>query len=255
MTDQAAISSETSSARWFLRGMRAVVSVPAFILLFSFIGFGALCRESGLTVWAAALTTASLWALPGQVVLVGSMAAGVGFLATAIAVGLSAVRLLPMTVSLVPVLRAPGIARWKLFFASYFIAVTAWVVAMQRLPSLPREARFPFFAGFTVTLASSGTVVTAASFLLAANLPTLLSAGLVFLTPIYFLSSLFAAARLRSDRLALGLGILAWPLFDWLLPAYALLLTGAVAGTGAYLVHRLTAEPAPAIEPTEATEP
>jgi predicted branched-subunit amino acid permease len=235
--------------------MRGVISVPALILLFSFVGFGALCRESGLTVWAAALTTASLWALPGQVVLVGSMAAGVGFLATAIAVGLSAVRLLPMTVSLIPVIRAPGIARWKLFFASYFIAVTAWVFSMQRLPHLPREARFPFFAGFALTLASSGTVVTAASFLLAANLPTLLSAGLVFLTPIYFLSSLFAAAKLRSDRLALGLGVVLWPLFDWLLPAYALLLTGAVAGTGAYLVHRLTAEPAPAIEPTEATEP
>ncbi|MCC6983405.1 MAG: AzlC family ABC transporter permease [Bauldia sp.] len=255
MTDQATDSSETTAVNWFLRGMRGVLSVPAFILLFSFVGFGALCRESGLTVWAAALTTASLWALPGQVVLVGSMAAGVGFLATAIAVGLSAVRLLPMTVSLIPVLRAPGIARWKLFFASYFIAVTAWVVAMQRLPSLPREARFPFFAGFTVTLASSGTIVTAASFMLAANLPTLLSAGLVFLTPIYFLTSLFAAARLRSDRLALGLGVLLWPLFDWLAPSYALLLTGAVGGTAAYLVHRLTAEPAPAIEPAEATEP
>jgi predicted branched-subunit amino acid permease len=254
MNDQA-ITSEVSSAQWFLRGMRGIVSVPALILLTSFLGFGALCRESGLTVLDAALTTASLWALPGQVVLVSSMAAGVGFAATAIAVALSAVRLLPMTVSLIPVIRAPGMARWKLFFASHFIAVTAWVFAMQRLPSLPRAARFPFFAGFALTLATSGTTVTAVSFLLAASLPTLFAAGLVFLTPIYFLTSLYGAAKLRSDRLALGLGLLLWPLFDWLLPAYALLLTGAVAGTAAFVVHRLTAEPVTSIEPTEAAEP
>lgn len=255
MTDQAPNSPETSAAQWFLRGMRGVVSVPALILLFSFVGFGALCRESGLSIYAAAMTTVSVWALPGQVVLVGSMAAGVGYVAAAVAVALSAVRLLPMTVALIPVLRAPGIARWKLFFASHFIAVTAWVFSMQRLPALPRAARFPFYAGFALTLCTGGTIVTAASFALAANLPPLLSAGLVFLTPIYFLCSLFAAAKVRSDRLALGLGILLWPLFDWLLPAYALLLTGAVAGSGAYLVHRLTAEPEPSIEPAEATEP
>lgn len=255
MTDQTLASTETSPAQWFLRGMRGIVSVPALILIFTFLGFGALARESGLSVYAAALTSASLWASPGQVVLVGSMAAGVGFLGTALAVGLSAVRLLPMTVSLIPVIRAPGTARWKLFFASYFIAVTAWVFSMRTLPSLPREARFPFFAGFGVALWTSGTTTTVLGFLLAGTLPVLLSAALVFLTPIYFLTSLYGAAKLRSDRLALGLGLVLWPVFDWLIPTYALLLSGTVAGTAAFTVHRLTAEPVASIEPTKAEEP
>jgi len=58
---------------WFARGTLGIASAPALILMVTFIGFGVLCRESGLTLGQAMFMTASVWALPSQVVLVGSI--------------------------------------------------------------------------------------------------------------------------------------------------------------------------------------
>ncbi|WP_245431368.1 AzlC family ABC transporter permease, partial [Rhodoplanes roseus] len=67
---------EDTGLRWFLRGVGGIVSVPAFILMASFIGFGVLCRESGITLGEAVFMTGFVWALPSQLVLVGAIAAG-----------------------------------------------------------------------------------------------------------------------------------------------------------------------------------
>src|SRR5688500_9924202 len=91
---------------WMLRGRRGVVSVAAAILLTSVAGFGALCRESGLTLGEAVFMTAALWALPSQVVLVGAIASGASLPAAAIGVALSAIRFVPMIASWVPMVRS-----------------------------------------------------------------------------------------------------------------------------------------------------
>ncbi len=48
--------------------MRAVLAAPALILLASLVGFGALARETGLSLGQAMFMTAAIWALPSQVV-------------------------------------------------------------------------------------------------------------------------------------------------------------------------------------------
>ena len=67
--------------------------------------------------------------------------------------------------------------------------------------------------------------------------PALLAA-LTLLTPLYFTVSLWRAARLSTDRLALVFGVLLWPLCHWLEPNFELVWTGITGGTLAFLVGR-----------------
>ena len=100
---------------WFLMGTRGIVSVPAIILMSAMVGFAGLARENGITFGETVFMTATIWALPSQVVLVGAIASGTALATAAFAVSLSAVRLMPMIVTLMPVMRADNSPRWALF--------------------------------------------------------------------------------------------------------------------------------------------
>ena len=67
------------------------------------------------------------------------MARGAGLLESSLAVGLSSVRLLPMVVALLPMLKTPGMRTWKLLLPAHFTAVSMWVEALRLLPLQPRE--------------------------------------------------------------------------------------------------------------------
>jgi len=232
-------SPDRSAAGWFRAGMAAFFSLPAFILMAAFTGFGGLAHASGVTLAQAVAMSGLIWALPSMVVLVGAIKAGTPILATAIAVSLSAVRLMPMTMSLVPIVRDEKTPRWLLYWISHFVAVTAWVFGMTRLPELPRPARAPYFAGFAMTLTAVNMAVTAVSWIASAALPPVAAAALVLLTPLYFIVSLWRAAeRTPTDRIALIVGMAVAPGAHALSPEFTLLITGLVGGTIAFALAR-----------------
>lgn len=224
---------------WYFRGMGGIISVPAFILMMSYVGFGAFAREAGMTVSQAAFTTATVWALLSQVVLAGSLAAGTSIGLVALAVALASVRLTPMVAAWVPVVRGPASTRLSLVLMSQFVAITAWIVSMNRLPNLPREGRGAYFVGFASSLTLCNTVITIASFILAGELSGAWRGALLFLTPVYFLTSLTAAARLPSDKLALAFGLVFGPLIYMTGVQLDLLWSGLLAGTLAFFIDRL----------------
>src|SRR5690606_28101641 len=115
-----------------------------------FLGFGSLCRESGFSIWLGLASTATGWALPGQIALVELYGIGASLAVLLLAVGLTNARLLPMTVVLMPLLRAPGTPRWHYFLTAHFVAVTAWTHAMQRFPAMPPAQRLPYYMGFSM---------------------------------------------------------------------------------------------------------
>lgn len=234
------MSVPTLTARgWFLRGAAGIASVPALVLLSAQVGFGALARNAGLTTLEAMAVTLFVWALPSQVVYVGVTAAGAGLPAVMLAVALSAVRLMPMTMAWVPVVRGPRTPRWQLYLMSWGVAVTAWVFAMSRLPALPRETRAPYFAGFAVTLTLASTVAVGISHGLLGTLPQVVAGALAFLTPVYFMMALFGAARADADRYALGIGLVLGPVAGALVPGLSILVAGLVGGTLAFALARM----------------
>jgi len=222
--------------RAYVEGIRRAAGVPAIVLAASFLGFGVLCRESGLALEHSLFSTMTGWALPGQIALVELYGVGASWIAITIAVALSNARLLPMTVTLLPFLRHPGTPRWQYYLAAHFIAVTGWANAMQVCPTLTTRARLPFFMGFVTLLWSSTIVTTAIGYYLPGVLPTGVTLGLVFLNPIYFMLIFAADARARARALALGIGAVAGPVFHLISPDWGLLATGLVAGTLAFVI-------------------
>ena len=87
---------------WYRRGLAQFFSVPAIILMGAFTGFSGLARDAGFSVWHVEFMVLTIWALPSKVVLIGAILAKSTLVGVFIAVSLSAVRLLPMTVALVP---------------------------------------------------------------------------------------------------------------------------------------------------------
>jgi predicted branched-subunit amino acid permease len=74
----------------FRRGTRLIVSVPAFVLLSTTIGFGALARDGGFELAHAVFIAVTVFALPNQVVLIDQLMRGATLAGAALAVTLTA---------------------------------------------------------------------------------------------------------------------------------------------------------------------
>lgn len=205
----------------------------------SFIGFAGLAIESGITMGQTVFMTLTIWALPAKVVLIGAISAGATLPAAALAVGLSSVRLMPMVVALLPELRGPKTRRLTLAALCHFVAVTAWVMAMEELRNVPRDMRTSYFAGIGTALVGTNALVVVAVYLLSAAFPPIVFAALFMLTPMYFLTSLWRSARERAGQIAMVSGMLLFPIFHRIAPGYDLLMTGMVGGLLAFGFHRM----------------
>ena len=152
-------------------------------------------------------------------------------------VTVSAIRLFPMVVSVLPLLRTPQTRRRQLILAAHFIAVTLWVESFRLLPQVPRERRIAFIHGLGTGLLIVCLVATAVGYGLAANLPQLFGAAILLLTPLAFLLSTARNCRQLADVLALVLGLALLPLASMLHSGADILISGVAAGTIAYGVH------------------
>lgn len=243
MTDTALSSPDAQpSLRWFLKGAARVASLPTLVLTAQFLGFAALARDTGIGFGEALVMTFFVWALPSILVLVGAAQSGIGIVVTAIAVALSAIRLMPMTMALLPIIRTRQTRKLTLIIAAHYVALTAWVFGMTSLDDIPRPARAVYFIGYAGTLTSCITLVTAIGYGIAAALPPLLAMALTLLTPINFSLLLWGGAKLPSDKLALVFGVAVTPVAHVLTPQWSVIVTGLVAGLAAYTVGKLIRE-------------
>ncbi|MSP45669.1 MAG: branched-chain amino acid ABC transporter permease [Xanthobacteraceae bacterium] len=224
----------------FLFGLRtAATSVFAFVIIFTYIGFGAMCHDYGLSVGWAMLSTVLQWAGPAQVILVTGLGPGTALIETAVAVSLSSVRFLPIVVALIPLVRRENARPWHLMLPVHFMAVSVWVEAMRHAPNMPREQRIPFCNGVGLALLSLGTIFTAVGYYMQAVLPALFGAAAMFITPISFLTSTARNARLLLEKAALALGLTIGPMLAYSQVQFDLLWTGVIGGTLAYGLHRV----------------
>lgn len=223
---------------WFLHGMRGIFSVPAMILMSAFIGFCGFAFEAGIPLGQTLFMTASIWALPAQIVQIGAILAGASLPTAAIAVALSSMRLMPMVAALVPVIRTKSTPTWLLLILSHFVAVTAWVFTMQRIHTVPREGRVAFFAGFGLTISLANIILVGVTYDIISHLPALVAGGLFLLTPMYFLTSIWASARSPEIHYAMIIGLILGPVFHVMTPEIGLLLAGVVGGTLAFTIER-----------------
>ncbi len=227
---------ETDPTQAFLRGAKAALtSVQGLVLFASYIGYGGLCASLGFPLAAAVLSTALIIALPSQLLLVTGFAAGSAALGIALAVFLSAARLLPSVVTLLPYLRT---RLWIQLLAAHFVAVSIWVESRRMLPPLPPASRVPFYFGLALTFNTASVLATWAGYVLSGNLPPSFAVGLGFLTPMSFIIALVRNARDLVDYLSLVFGLALAPVFVWLNAPVDLLWVGLFGGGAAWFIHR-----------------
>ena len=235
---------ERSASYWALQGMRGLFSIPAFILMASFVGFAAFAFEAGLTRGEAMFMTFTVWALPAKMILTGMLSSGANLLAIIVAVSLSSIRLMPMVAALVPEIRTKSTPTWLLLISSHVVAVTAWVFAMQNVRRIPEQHRVTYFLAFGYTLTTVNTLLVGLCYGLVAGFPPLVAGALFFLTPVYFIASIWVTSRQAVVRLAYVIGLCAGPLLAYLIPGWDILVAGIGGGTLAYVIDRWRRTPA-----------
>jgi predicted branched-subunit amino acid permease len=233
-----------SSPQWnspiiaFAWGMSSVASTVLSLVLFAtYVGIGALAHDSNFSLGWALGSTLLVWAGPAQIILISTLGSGATAVQAAIAVTVSAIRLFPMVVSVLPLVKTPQTRRRHLVLVTHFIAVTLWVECYRLLPKVPRERRIAFTHGLGCGLLTVCMVATTLGYGLAANLPPLFGAAILLLTPLAFLLSTARNCRQISDVLALVLGLALFPLVSQLHTGVDVLISGIAAGTIAYGVH------------------
>lgn len=234
--------SPTSHRAAFVDGLKAASrSVFVIVLFGSYVSIGALAHDLGFSLLWTVLTTLLIWAAPAQVILITSLGAGATPIEAGMAVGLSGMRLLPMVVALLPVLRSKSTSPRQLLLPAHFTAVSMWIESLRLAPTVPRPYRIAFANGLAIGLIFAALTATVAGFYFAGILPAPLVAALLFLTPMAFLTSAWRNSRRLSDRAAFVVGIVMGPVLAYERVGLDLLWTGLIGGSAAYGIHRLWA--------------
>jgi predicted branched-subunit amino acid permease len=221
------------------QGAAAAVSLAGAVMAASFIGFGAFLRSVDFHLLTGLATIPVIWALPGQVVFVDSIHKGLGLAATSLAVSITAVRLMPLTVLVLAQTRVKGAARWPELIGAHFVAITLWLLSTQKIEAVPHQRRLPWLIGLGATLCGSMVGFSTLGYFLADKLPLPLAASLVFFTPAFFLVSLLSGIRWQFEYVALLLGAVLGPLTYRIAPEFDLFVAGIAGGTVAYMLQGL----------------
>ncbi len=220
-------------------GKAAASSVFLGVLVGTYVSVGALAHGLDFPLLWVMLSTVLVWAAPAQVILISSLGVGAPPVEVGIAVGLSGMRLLPMAVALLPILKGKETRTRDLLLPAHFTAVSMWVETLRLAPGQPRASRIGFANGVGTVFMGVSVLACVIGYEAAALLPELLTAALLFLTPMSFLTSVTRNSRMLSDRLAFLAGIVLGPLLVYEKIGLDLLWTGLAGGSGAYLIHRL----------------
>ena len=201
-----------SSSRAFSGGALGWLDGPDLVLFATYLGIGALAHDTHFCLGWTLASTAFVWAGPAQIIVISTLGSGATIVQSAIAVTVSAIRLFPMVVSVLPMMRTETTKRRHLILVAHLTAVTLWVECFRFLPQVPRERRIAFIQGLGCGLVWVCLVANTIGYLLAANLSPLLAAAILMLTPLAFLFSTARNCRELADVVALVLGLALYPL-------------------------------------------
>ena len=223
----------------FRTGVRESFGVPGGVLAASYVGFGALAYASAIPVWIVIASTITIWALPGQLVMVDMWHIGAPMIAIVLAVMVTNVRFVPMTVTLMPVIRHRDHRTWVYYLAAQCVAMSSWVICMRRGPEMPARERIAYLCGLAAGFIAIGVCASTVGYYIAESIPKAMQIGMVFLAPMYFFVFLIVEVRTRLVAIALACGGIAGPLLYLVTPQWSVLLAGFVGGTLAFALHRM----------------
>ncbi len=221
-----------------LKAVLDSLSLPAFILLSTMMGFGSLARSSGFAPEMAALATAFIWGLPGQLAMVELTATGQGVIAIVFACSLANARFFPMVVSFIPAMTREKTGFVALILYAQLLSINSWAMCLRQFPDIDPDYRRLYYVAFAMTILSAAVAGTLLGYHISAVLPRPLVLGLIFLSPLFFALVLCAVSG-AEERASLLLGCLVVPIAHQLFPSVDLLLTGLIGGSSGFALGRI----------------
>lgn len=219
------------------RALKDALSLPAFILFFTMMGFGSFARSAGFDIEMAVAASMLIWGLPGQLAMVDLSATGQPVMAIIFACSLANARFLPMVVSFLPMISHRDTTFRQLVVDAQMLSINSWAMCMRAFPGIDQKYRHRYYFVFASTILLAALVGTMVGHLGSLIMPHALVLGLIFASPLFFALVLFAVPS-YSYRLAMIVGCIIMPLMHYWLPSFDLLLTGLIGGSVAFLVGR-----------------
>src|SRR4029079_2199519 len=115
----------------------------------TYVGLGALAHDFWLSIWWMTISTVGIWAGPAQLVLMSAVAGGAALIEIAIGVSLTGLRLLPMVVALLPLLRPGAKSGRDFILPTHFTSISMWVESLRLLPAIALAYRISFCNGLS----------------------------------------------------------------------------------------------------------
>ena len=217
--------------RAFAWGLRSITQTILTLVLFAtYLGIGALAHDTHFSLVWALCSTLFVWAGPAQIILITTLGSGATIIQSAIAVTVSAIRLFPMVVSVLPLMRTPTTKRRELILRG----ASHRGDTVGRMPSLPAAgaARAAHRLRQRTWLRSGlGVSDRQHDRLFARRQPDAdAGAAILLLTPLSFLFSTARNSREVADVVALALGVLLYPLAAKMNSGLDILVSGLVGG-------------------------
>jgi len=215
------------------------LSLPAFILLTTMMGFGSLARSAGYSAEMSALASMLIWGLPGQLAMVELTSTGQGLVAIIFACSLANARFFPMVVSFIPSMTREKTSFPKLVLYAQLLSINSWAVCLRNFPEIEPAERKIYFVTFASTILCAAVIGTLLGYYASAVLPDPLVLGLIFISPLFFALVLSAVPR-ATEKASLILGCLVVPLAHHYFPSIDLLITGLVAGSVGFFLGKVS---------------
>jgi len=206
------------------------LSLPAFILFFTMMGFGSLARGAGFSAEMAALASMLIWGLPGQLAMVELTATGQGIIAIVFACSLANARFLPMVVSFVPAMSRGRSSLGGMLLDAQLLSINSWAVCLREFPNIEAEFRHRYYVTFASSILLAAVIGTLIGYHGAVLLPAVMVLGLIFVSPLFFALVLLAVPG-RAERFSMILGCATISIVHYLFPSVDLLITGVVGGS------------------------
>ena len=213
------------------------LSLPAFILFFTMMGFGSLMQKADFSAAMAAVATLTIWGLPGQLAMVELTVTGQGLIAIVVACSLANARFMPMVVSFVPAMTHGGASFWRQLLDAQMLSINSWAVCMREFPGVEPQWRRLYYRTFASFILAAAVVGTLFGYYGAVILPAVIVLGLIFTSPLFF-ALVLATSPGRAERLSMLAGCAIVPLAGYLFPSVDLLITGLVGGSLGFFAAR-----------------
>ena len=213
------------------------LSLPAFILFFTMMGFGSLARGAGFAPEMAALASLLIWGLPGQLAMVELTSTGQGMIAIVFACSLANARFLPMVVSFVPAMARGRASLPRMLLDAQLLSINSWAVCLREFPNIEVGFRHRYYVSFASSILLAAVVGTLVGYHGAVLLPAVMVLGLIFVSPLFF-ALVLSTVPGRAERVSMLLGCATIPVAQLLFPSVDLLVTGVVGGSLGFAVGK-----------------